>query len=106
LRFDLPHFFAASAPLTYCAEVQHRPVPQPRETIVGPALRLSPTGISAAGWHAATVGSSLPDIDFRALAQGQGIEATAVDSCEALDDALRTAFASLGEPTLVEVAVD
>jgi benzoylformate decarboxylase len=53
-----------------------------------------------------TVGTSLPDIDFCALARGQGVEATAVNSCEALDDALRTAFANLSAPTLVEVAVD
>jgi benzoylformate decarboxylase len=53
-----------------------------------------------------TVGTSLPDIDFCALAQGQGVEATTVDSWEALDHALRTAFANLTEPTLVEVAVD
>ena len=53
-----------------------------------------------------TVGTSLPDIDFCALAQGQGVKATAVDRCEALDDALRTAFANVAEPTLVEVAVD
>ena len=53
-----------------------------------------------------TVGTNLPDIDFRALAQGQGVKAIAVDRCEALDDALRTAFANVAEPTLVEVAVD
>jgi len=53
-----------------------------------------------------TVGTSLPDIDFCALARGQGVEAIAVDRCEALDDALQTAFANVTEPTLVEVAVD
>jgi benzoylformate decarboxylase len=53
-----------------------------------------------------TVGTGLPDIDFCALAQGQGVKATAVDRCEALDDALGTAFANVTEPTLVEVAVD
>jgi benzoylformate decarboxylase len=53
-----------------------------------------------------TVGTSLPDIDFCALAQGQGVSAIAVDRCEALDDALRSAFANVSEPTLVEVAVD
>jgi len=53
-----------------------------------------------------TVGTSLPDIDFCALARGQGVEATAVDRCETLDDALQAAFANLAEPTLVEVAVD
>jgi benzoylformate decarboxylase len=49
-----------------------------------------------------TVGTSLPDIDFRALAEGQGVEAISVDRAEALDDA----FADLTGPTLVEVAVD
>ena len=53
-----------------------------------------------------TVGTSLPDIDFCALARGQGVEATCVDRTDALDDALRTAFANVTEPTLVEVAVD
>jgi benzoylformate decarboxylase len=53
-----------------------------------------------------TVATNLPDIDFCALAEGQGVAATAVDSCEALDDALRTAFAAHSKPTLVEVAVD
>jgi benzoylformate decarboxylase len=53
-----------------------------------------------------TVGTSLPDIDFCALARGQGVSAIAVDRCEALDDALRAAFANLAAPTLVEVAVD
>jgi benzoylformate decarboxylase len=53
-----------------------------------------------------TVGTSLPDIDFCALAQGQGVRATAVDRCETLDDTLRTAFAKITAPTLVEVAVD
>jgi benzoylformate decarboxylase len=53
-----------------------------------------------------TVGTSLPDIDFCALAQGQGVKATSVERTDALDDALRAAFANLSEPTLVEVAVD
>jgi benzoylformate decarboxylase len=53
-----------------------------------------------------TVGTSLPDIDFCALAEGQGVKVTVVDRCEALDDALRTAFANATKPTLVEVAVD
>jgi benzoylformate decarboxylase len=53
-----------------------------------------------------TVGISLPDINFCALARGQGVMAISVDRCEALDDALRSAFANLTEPTLVEVAVD
>ena len=53
-----------------------------------------------------TVGTSLPEIDFCALARGQGVKAISVDHCEALDDALRTAFADVTRPTLVEVAVD
>jgi benzoylformate decarboxylase len=53
-----------------------------------------------------TVGTNLPDIDFCALAHGQGVEATAVESCAALDGALSTAFATVSKPTLVEVAVD
>jgi len=53
-----------------------------------------------------TVGTSLPDIDFCALAQGQGVKATAVDRKDVVDEALRTAFANLTRPTLVEVAVD
>jgi benzoylformate decarboxylase len=53
-----------------------------------------------------TVGTSLPDIDFCALAQGQGVGAIAVDRADALDEALRAAFCALTEPTLVEVAVD
>ena len=53
-----------------------------------------------------TIGTNLPDIDFRALARGQGVEAAAVDRREALDDALGSAFANLKTPTLVEVAVD
>src|SRR5215472_8774441 len=53
-----------------------------------------------------TVGTSLPDIDFCALAQGQGVTAIAVDRVDTLDEALHTAFHALAEPTLVEVAVD
>jgi benzoylformate decarboxylase len=53
-----------------------------------------------------TVGTSLPDIDFCALAQGQGVEAVAVDRQDALEDALRSAFATTARPTLVEVTVD
>jgi benzoylformate decarboxylase len=53
-----------------------------------------------------TVGTSLPGLDFCALARGQGVKAAAVDRCEALGDALRAAFANTREPTLVEVAVD
>ena len=53
-----------------------------------------------------TVGTELPDIDFCALAQGQGVEGISVDGADALDEALRTAFANQTAPTLVEVAVD
>ena len=53
-----------------------------------------------------TVGTDLPDIAFCALAQGQGVKATAVDRKDGVDEALRTAFANLTRPTLVEVAVD
>jgi len=53
-----------------------------------------------------TVGTSLPDIDFCALARGQGVKATNVDHTDALGDALSTAFANATKPTLVEVAVD
>jgi benzoylformate decarboxylase len=52
------------------------------------------------------VGTSLPDIDFCALARGQGVRAISVDRCEALDDALRSAFDNPAAPTLVEVGVD
>jgi len=53
-----------------------------------------------------TIGTSLPDIDFCALAHGQGVTAISVGHHEALDDALRTAFATTAEPSLVEVIVD
>jgi benzoylformate decarboxylase len=53
-----------------------------------------------------TVGTGLPDIDFCALAQGQGVKAIAVDRPDMLDQALSSAFANVREPTLVEVAVD
>jgi benzoylformate decarboxylase len=53
-----------------------------------------------------TVGTDLPDIDFCALARGQGVKAIAVDRAGALDEALRTAFSAVAEPTLVEVAID
>jgi benzoylformate decarboxylase len=52
-----------------------------------------------------TIGTDLPNIDFCALARGQGVKAISVDRCDALDEALRRAFAA-AEPTLVEVAVD
>lgn len=51
-----------------------------------------------------TVGTSLPDIDFCALAIGQGCRAARVDRAEALDDALRDAFGQEG-PMLLEVVV-
>jgi benzoylformate decarboxylase len=53
-----------------------------------------------------TDGTSLPDIGFCALARGHGVSAVRVDRCEALDEALSAAFATLAAPTLVEVAVD
>jgi benzoylformate decarboxylase len=53
-----------------------------------------------------TVGTGLPDIDFCVLARGQGVEAIAVDRSDALDEALRIAFANVTKPTLVEVAVE
>jgi benzoylformate decarboxylase len=53
-----------------------------------------------------TVGTSLPDIDFCGLAEGQGVKGVSVTRSDALDDALRTSFANATEPTLVEVAVD
>jgi benzoylformate decarboxylase len=53
-----------------------------------------------------TVGTSLPEIGFCALAQGQGVRAIAVDHPDTLDEALHSAFSALAEPTLVEVAVD
>jgi benzoylformate decarboxylase len=49
-----------------------------------------------------TVGTDLPDIDFCALARGQGIAASRVDSPQALDAALRESFFA-EHPTLVEV---
>lgn len=50
-------------------------------------------------------GTRLDDIDFCALARGQGIPALRVETADALDDALRNAFAATG-PRLVEVLVD
>jgi thiamine pyrophosphate-dependent acetolactate synthase large subunit-like protein len=40
------------------------------------------------------------------LARGHGVTAVAVDRQDALDEALRHAFATRDQPTLVEVAVD
>ena len=51
-----------------------------------------------------TVGTDLPDIDFCALARGQGIPASRVDSPQELDAALRESFLA-EHPTLVEVIV-
>ncbi len=50
------------------------------------------------------VGSKLPEIDFCALARGQGVDATRVEDCARLDEALRHSF-SAPRPTLVEVVV-
>ncbi|MDB5407232.1 MAG: mdlC [Rhodospirillales bacterium] len=52
-----------------------------------------------------TVGTKLPEIDFCALARGQGCEAIHVDRIDRLDEALLGAFAAK-TPTLVEVVVD
>jgi benzoylformate decarboxylase len=51
------------------------------------------------------VGSKLPDIDFAAIAGGQGVEAVRVEGAAGLDAALTASFAAAG-PTLVEVVVD
>jgi len=51
------------------------------------------------------VGTSLPEIDFCALARGQGCKALRVERSEALDGALRAACSS-PEPTLLEVVVE
>jgi benzoylformate decarboxylase len=53
-----------------------------------------------------TVGTSLPGIDFCALARGQGVNACSVGRHDALDEALRAAFDTVAQPTLVEVVVD
>ncbi len=50
------------------------------------------------------VGTKLPRIDFVALAQGLGMAATRVDHTDALDAALRTAFAAPG-PMLLDVTI-
>ena len=54
---------------------------------------------------ARTVGTSLPDIDFRGLAVSQGCKGMRVERADALDDALREALAA-PEPTLLEVVVE
>jgi len=51
------------------------------------------------------IGTDLPNIDFCAIARGQGCQAIRVDRPEDLDDALRAAFTAL-QPTLVEVIVE
>jgi benzoylformate decarboxylase len=50
-------------------------------------------------------GTRLDDIDFCQIAQGQGIPAVRVESADALDAALATAFAA-NETRLVEVMVN
>jgi benzoylformate decarboxylase len=52
-----------------------------------------------------SVGTDLEGIDFCALARGQGLRASRVESAETLDSALREAFVAPG-PTLVEALVD
>lgn len=52
-----------------------------------------------------TVGTQLPDIDFCALARGQGVEARRVVNAAELDEALAASFRASG-PTLVEAVVD
>ena len=54
---------------------------------------------------ARTVGTSLPDIDFRGLAVSQGCKGMRVERADALDDALQEALAA-PEPTLLEVVVE
>jgi benzoylformate decarboxylase len=56
----------------------------------------------APGQHPA--GTELPEIDFTALARGQGCDACRVDRAEELEGTLGQAFKSTG-PTLVEVRV-
>jgi benzoylformate decarboxylase len=50
-------------------------------------------------------GTSLPHLDFCALAQAQGVKGVRVTRCAELDEALRMAFAAAG-PVLVEVCVE
>lgn len=52
-----------------------------------------------------TVGTRLPGIDFRGIARALGCDAISVAGPEALDDALRSAFAASG-PMLVDVRVE
>ena len=51
-----------------------------------------------------TLGTMLPDLDFVALANGQGIEGCRVGQAEALKGALQSALAA-ERPMLVEVSV-
>lgn len=52
-----------------------------------------------------TVGTSLPEIGFTAIAEGQGLSARRVDKAEDLDAALAASFAD-PRPNLLEVIVD
>ncbi len=52
-----------------------------------------------------TVGTQLPEIDFCALARGQGVPARSAANAAELDAALTASFGAAG-PTLVEVIVD
>lgn len=52
-----------------------------------------------------TVGTQLPDIDFCALARGQGVEGRRVVNAGELDEALARSFKASG-PTLIEAVVD
>ena len=51
------------------------------------------------------IGTALPNIDFGAIARGQGCQAIRVDRAEELDDALRAAFNAV-QPTLVDIIVE
>ena len=51
-----------------------------------------------------TLGTELPDIDFCAIARGQGLTANRVTAVHDLDAALTASFAAAG-PTLIEVEV-
>jgi benzoylformate decarboxylase len=51
------------------------------------------------------VGTSLPGLDFCALARGHGCEALRVERAAELDDALRRAFTA-GKPIVVDVLVE
>jgi len=51
------------------------------------------------------VGTRLPELDFRGLAEAQGLSAKRVNCVANLDSALMASFAATG-PTLVDVVVD